>query len=136
MPRISAVLRNRFFALALLVLATGSRASAHHSFGAFYDEDQTVSVQGTIVELAYKNPHAWVQFDAKDNDGKVQRIGAEWANPGRLAQQGILQDTLKPGDHVIVTGSPSRNPSEPKMHLKAIVRVSDGWKWVGRGERR
>jgi hypothetical protein len=134
-PRISAVWRNKRFALALLALTAGSPASAHHSFAAFYNEDQSVSVQGTIVELAYKNPHAWVHFDARDNDGKVQRIGAEWANPGRLAQQGILQDTLKPGDHVIITGSPSRNPSEPKMHLKGIVRVSDGWKWAGRDRR-
>jgi len=126
---------SKFCALALIVLAAGSRASAHHSFAAFYNEDQTVSVQGTIVELAYKNPHAWVHFDARDNDGKVQRIGAEWANPGRLAQQGILQDTLKPGDHVVITGSPSRNPSELKMHLKGIVRVADGWKWAGRDRR-
>lgn len=125
----------KWLSLAFLVAANVS-VNAHHSFAAFYDEDQSVSIQGTIVELAYRNPHAWVQFDARDNDGRIQRIGAEWANPGRLARQGILQDTLKPGDRVIVTGSPSRNPSELKMHLKGIVRVSDGWKWVGRGDRR
>lgn len=123
---------SKWLLLGSLIVAANASISAHHSFAAFYDEDESVSVQGTIVELAYKNPHAWVHFDARDNDGKVQRIGAEWANPGRLAQQGILQDTLKPGDHVIITGSPSRNPSELKMHLKRIVRVSDGWKWAGR----
>jgi hypothetical protein len=126
----------KWLPLGLLIVAAGAPAYAHHSFAAFYNEDQTVSIDGTIVELEYRNPHAWVRVDARDNDGKMQRIGAEWANPGRLAQQGILHDTLKPGDHVIVTGSPSRNPSELKMHLKGIVRVSDGWKWVGRGDRR
>lgn len=120
----------------VFALVAGLTVSAHHSFAAFYDEDQSVSIEGTIVELEYRNPHAWVHFQARDNGGKVQRIGAEWANPGRLAQQGILHDTLKPGDHVIITGSPSRNPSELKMHLKGILRVSDGWKWVGRSDRR
>jgi hypothetical protein len=134
MLRISAASLSRL--LALVILAASVPAHAHHSFAAVYHEDQSVSVEGTIVELAYRNPHAWVHFQARDNDGKVQTIGAEWANPGRLAQQGVLQDTLKPGDHVIVTGSPSRNPSELKMHLKGIVRVSDGWKWVGRTDRR
>jgi uncharacterized protein DUF6152 len=127
---------SRWLPLGLLIVAASVTVRAHHSFAAFYNEDQTVSIDGTIVELEYRNPHAWVHFQARDNDGKVQRIGAEWANPGRLAQQGILHDTLKPGDHVIVTGSPSRNPSELKMHLKGIVRVSDGWKWAGRGDRR
>jgi uncharacterized protein DUF6152 len=131
-PGIRAGLKTRTAFVLLFVLIASVGVRAHHSFAAFYNEDQSVSVQGTIIELAYKNPHAWVHFDARDNDGKVQRIGAEWANPGRLAQQGILQDTLKPGDHVIITGSPSRNPSELKMHLKGIVRVSDGWKWAGR----
>ena len=137
-PGIQAGLQTRPTLVLLFAIAWASAVSlsAHHSFAAFYIEDQSVSIEGTIVELAYRNPHAWVHFDAKDNDGRMQRVGAEWANPGRLAQQGVLHDTLKPGDHVIVTGSPSRNPSEPKMHLKGIVRLSDGWKWAGRGERR
>src|SRR6185436_2437249 len=115
----------KWLPLGFLIVAANASMSAHHSFASFYNEDQSVSIEGTIVELAYRNPHAWVHVDARDTDGRVQRIGAEWANPGRLAQQGILHDTLKPGDHVIVTGSPSRNPSELKMHLKGIVRVAD-----------
>jgi hypothetical protein len=108
----------------------------HHAFAAYYLEDQTVSIEGDLVEFEYRNPHAWVHVDSRDNFGRMQKVSAEWANPGRLSQQGITRDTLKPGDRLIVTGSPARNPSEYRMHLKKIERPADGWTWVGRGERR
>lgn len=122
--------------LVLGVLALNGPAYGHHSFVAYYTEDETVSVEGHVVEFEYRNPHAWLHFQARDNDGRLQRISAEWANPARLSRQGILKDTIKPGDRVIVTGSPSRNPTELKMHLKGITRLSDGWKWAGRSESR
>lgn len=109
-------------------------ASGHHAFGAHYFEDQSVSVEGEIVELDYRNPHAWVHINATDLAGKVRRISAEWASPGRLSQQGIGKDTLRPGDRVVITGSPSRDEAEYKLHLKGIERRADGWKWVGRGQ--
>jgi hypothetical protein len=126
----------RSFLFALMIVAAVAPLRGHHSFAAFYNEDERVAIEGTIVELEYRNPHAWVHFEARDNDGRIQRIGAEWANPGRLSQQGIQRDTLKPGDRVVVTGSPSRNPNELKMHLKGIKRLSDGWTWAGRNDRR
>jgi hypothetical protein len=48
--------------------------SAHHSWTASYLEDQTVSVEGEIVELAYQNPHAWVHVSSRDNSGRMQTI--------------------------------------------------------------
>jgi hypothetical protein len=44
---------------------------------------------------------------------------------------GIARDTLKPGDYVIVTGSPARNPTDPRIRMKSILRPKDGWKWNG-----
>jgi hypothetical protein len=110
-------------------------AYGHHSFAAYYLEDQTVSIEGELMELDYLNPHSWVHIAAADTTDRVHRVSAEWSNPGRLQQQGITKDTLKPGDRVIVTGSPARDPSEYKMHLKRIERPADGWKWIGQGQR-
>lgn len=111
-------------------------AHGHHSFAAHYFEDQTVSIEGSVMEFAYRSPHAWVHILARDNDDQMRTVGAEWANPSRLGQQGITKDTLRPGDQVIVTGSPSRDPSAYKMHLKRIERPADGWRWGGGGGRR
>ena len=123
------------FAAALL---SGAVASAHHSFAAFYFEDQSVSIEGEIDAFENRAPHAWVYVMAPDPDGRVRRYGAEWANPRRLQRDGITSETLKAGDRVAITGSPGRVASDYKVHLKRIRRLSDGWEWRGgqRGRRR
>jgi hypothetical protein len=110
--------------------------SAHHSFAAYYNESQSISLEGTVHEFRYKSPHAILVFHAPDPAGRMQRYEAEWANPRRLEGQGITTNTLRPGDVVVVTGSPGRVASENKVHLKGIRRPSDGWKWGGDGRRR
>jgi hypothetical protein len=110
---------------------------AHHSFAAYYNESQSISLQGTVHEFQYKSPHAILVFHAVDGAGRIQKYEAEWANPRRLEGQGITSSTLRPGDVVVVTGSPSRTSSDNKVHLKGIRRTSDGWTWGGdRGRRR
>jgi hypothetical protein len=115
---------------------TAVPSTGHHSFAAYYHEEQSVSIEGDIVEFEYRNPHAWVHVLAVDKQGQGRRVSAEWSNPNRLAARGITRDTLRPGDRVIVSGSPSRNPSEYRMHLKRIERPADGWVWAGGPARR
>ena len=45
-------------------------AAAHHSFSAFYFEDQRVTIEGEIVEFQYRNPHAWVHVMVTEADGR------------------------------------------------------------------
>jgi hypothetical protein len=110
---------------------TGAVTSAHHSFAAYYFEDQSVSIEGAIDVFDYRAPHAWVYVMAPDTEGRVQRFAAEWANPSRLRRDGITRETLKAGDRVEITGSPGRTASEYKIHLKRIRRPADGWEWRG-----
>lgn len=114
------------------VLLAGTGLAAHHSFAAYYFEEQSVSIEGAIDAFEFRAPHAWVYVMAPDADGRLQRYAAEWANPTRLRGDGITRDTLTPGDRVVITGSPGRTPSEFKIHLKRIQRPADGWEWRGR----
>jgi len=121
----------------LMVLLTGAvvagvPADAHHSFAADYFEEKTVSIEGVVEEFLYRNPHSLLVVMAKDESGRVERFTAEWGGAGRLAQRGVTSETLKPGDLVIITGSPGRNPSEHKLHLKGLHRPTDGWRWPRR----
>jgi hypothetical protein len=104
---------------------------AHHSFAAYYYENESMTVEGDIVQFDFKNPHAWVHVAVKDAGGQSLTYSAEWANPNSLTRQRITKETLKAGDYVIITGSPGRNASEHKLHLKGIERPSDGWRWRG-----
>ena len=117
------------------LLAT-TTADAHHSFAKTYAEEQLISLEGDIVSFEYRSPHAWVYFNAADSTGVVRKFGAEWANPRRLVQQGVLATTLKAGDHIVVGGAPSRSANAYAVHLKSIQRPSDGWTWPGSGGRR
>jgi hypothetical protein len=104
--------------------------SGHHSFAAYYFEDQSIEIQGEIVEVQFKAPHTWVHVRAQDTGGGKERVyAAEWANPSRLEREGMTKDTLRVADVVRVWGSPSRDPNDGRIHLKRILRPSDGWEW-------
>jgi uncharacterized protein DUF6152 len=124
---------NRILIALGIALLAAAGAHAHHSFSAYYFEEQTVTIEGTVDEFEYKAPHAWLHVLAPDADSQMQRFSAEWANPQRLARDGVTVDRLKPGDIVRVTGSPGRTASERKLHLKRIERPADGWVWGGTG---
>ena len=108
-----------------------SRAYAHHSFAATYFEDKTEKVEGNLVQFLFRNPHSFVQVEAEDEHGVMQRWAIEWGAGGQLGRQGVTRDTLKPGDHVIIVGNPGRNPEDHRMRMVNITRPSDGWKWGG-----
>lgn len=122
----------RIVATLIVVVALGAAVRGHHSFATYYFEEQSVSIEGVLVEFELKAPHAWVHVLAPDANGQMQRYGAEWSNPSRLARDGIDKDTLRAGDRVVIVGSPGRVASEFKLHLKRIERLSDGWKWTRR----
>ena len=121
--------------LALAVTAgavlSGGRALAHHSFAATYFEDKTQKVEGNLVQFMYRNPHSFVQLEAPDEKGVVQRWSIEWGAGGQLGRQGVTRETLKPGDHVVIVGNPGRNPEDHRLRMVNITRPSDGWKWGG-----
>jgi Family of unknown function (DUF6152) len=122
-------MKRLILALALVTVPVTGLVQAHHSFAAHYFEDQSTSIEGEVAEFAYRSPHAWLYIMVADQRGGKRRVGAEWASPDRLVRAGITKDTIKPGDYVIVTGSPGRNPADFAVHLKAIERPSDGWSW-------
>ena len=123
--------RTVLVALLAAALLAGGRAYAHHSFAATYFVDQEVTVEGTLTQFLYRNPHSFVKVEAKDDKGETVTWSVEWGGGAQLTQEHVTRDTLKPGDHVIVTGNPGRDPSEHRIRLHKIVRPSDGWKWEG-----
>jgi Family of unknown function (DUF6152) len=120
-----------FLVMTATVLAAGGRAYGHHSFAATYFVDQEVTVEGTLTQFLYRNPHSFVKVESKDDQGNVVTWSVEWGGGAQLTQEHVTRDTLKPGDHVIVTGNPGRDPAEHRIRLHKIVRPSDGWKWEG-----
>ena len=120
--------------LATGALLAGVSAYAHHSFTATYDESATTQIEGQLVQFMFRNPHAWVHVMAPDENGDMQRYGVEWGGAGQLSGQGVTRDSLKPGDHVIITGNPGRNARDHRVRMHSLLRPSDGFGWGFEGE--
>jgi len=120
--------------LALLIPITmllAAPVQGHHSFAATYFVDQEISIDGTLTQFMFRNPHSFVKVSAKDKNGQEQIWSIEWGGGAQLTQQHVTRDTLKAGDHVVVTGNPGRDADEHRIRLHKIVRTSDGWTWEG-----
>ena len=111
---------------------TSVRMYAHHSFAAAYFEDQSVTIEGELVQFLFRNPHSFVHVLVKEKDGSVVRYAVEWGGAGQLGSQGVGKDTLRVGDVVIIKGSPGRNPEDHRIRLVTLQRPKDGFVW---GER-
>ena len=100
---------------AALVAASGLLAAviplaAHHSFAAEYDSNQPITLKGTVKELKWMNPHAYVYVDVPGEDGKVVTWALETLSPNALARQGWNRDSLKKGDPVTVEAYKAKDP--------------------------
>ena len=72
----------------------------HHSIVGTYDDAEEITLDGQMVLMLFRNPHAFVQIDVPDENGAKQRWAIEWGGAARLSTRGITRDTFKPGDHV------------------------------------
>jgi hypothetical protein len=109
--------------VAVLVLVPG--AYAHHSFANIYDSSRRVNLEAVISSFAFINPHPYLIIKVGRGAAGTQEWRAEMDNRFELADIGITAQTFKPGDRVVVSGSPGRN--EPQiMYLWRLERASDG----------
>jgi len=115
--------------LAVVALAVGAQAFAHHSFAATYLEDQSMTIEGELVQFQLRNPHAYVHVVVKEPDGSMVRYVVEWGSPIQLSGTGVTRNTLKPGDHVIISGNPGRDPANHRVRLLTLRRPKDGLSW-------
>jgi hypothetical protein len=92
----------------LLALASAGAALAHHS-GAMFDANKEVSLQGTVKEFQYTNPHSWLVVNVPDANGKVTEWSFEAEGPSTLLRAGIKKSSLQPGDKVTVKGHPLKD---------------------------
>lgn len=130
-------MKSSLLVLALVgMLATGVAAYAHHSFAGTYREGETISVEGTVAEFNIRNPHSFIGIEVTDDDGNVTRWGGEWGGVTQLSQGGVDRFTLKIGDRIIVEGAPPRDPNDPRLLVRRVVRPATDTEpefvWQGR----
>lgn len=94
-------------------------AAAHHG-AVNYDSSAPVTIQGTVADFQFINPHVLIYVNVKDPSGKVEKWTCEATSPNLLYRRGWNKTTLKPGDQITLTGNKAKN-GVPLLRLMKIV---------------
>ena len=114
--------------LGVLAMTVGVVPAAAHHSGAMFEERKTITVEGTVKEFQYMNPHSWLLVDVKNKDGTVTTWGFEAEGPTTLMRAGIRPSEFKTGTKITITGRPMKD-GKPAATWEYAVRTSDGKKF-------
>lgn len=112
-------------------------ASAHHSF-AMFDRTKMATIEGTVKQFAWTNPHVvlWVIADPKEGEPDKTWF-LELTSPGNLTRLGLTKRSFKAGDKVKVQLHPLLSGETGGEFIRATLvdsgQVVDCGKEVGEG---
>ena len=129
-------------AAAICIVTAASSAYAHHSHPLTYDWCKTLTIEGKVEKIEYKDPHSHI-FLRLDN-GTLWTV--DWAPLAGLKNNRWLepaQQALIFGTRIAVTGAPIRTLAEIRQHFPdyntepnpntidpaSMRRVDDSWSW-------
>ena len=130
-------------AVTFSIINLASPADAHHSHPYFYDQCKTITIEGRVERVEFKNPHTWIVVRA--DDGVVYTV--DWAGLRGLTNSGIIgpaKEALVFDARVRVTGNPIRTAAQIREHFPdfksevnpntvdplSIRRVDDTFNWA------
>lgn len=97
-------------AAAVSAATLSGAALAHHSFGAEFDQNAPMKLEGTVVKFEWVNPHSWIHIDVVDaKTGKHVVWRVEGGAPSALLRRGWNRNSLPPGTNISVNGYASRD---------------------------
>jgi hypothetical protein len=121
---VSGMKQTTWLAAVALVVLIGGAGEAHHSLAATYRLDETQTIEGTLVQVAYRAPHSFVHVEALDDHGVMRRWSAEWGDVADLMSGGVPPD-LRVGDRIRIIGHPGRHEATYRLLVADIMRPVD-----------
>ena len=110
------------FVLLAAVLAGPAQVAAHHGAASF-DTAVEITLKGTVTEWTWFNPHCFLRFDVKGDDGTVKSWAVEAGNPTDMTKRGWSRNSFKPGDQVTVTLQPVKTGA-PVGRIRTVVAAN------------
>lgn len=109
-------------------------AEAHHSITGAYDTRRDVRVEGVVRRFEFVNPHAFITLEVRETGRAPQQWRVELDDRGELSDIGMTAKTLRPGDRVVIVGSPARREGN-RLYLARLDRPADGYSFEQVGGR-
>ncbi len=109
--------------VSIVIMICAIPAVAHHSF-AMFDASKTMTLEGTVKEFHWTNPHSWIFVNVADAEGHPVEWAIELGSPSGLTRQGWVPKTLVPGMNVKVMIRPLKDGKPGGQFL--TVTLPDG----------
>jgi len=130
-------MRTKLSLLCAALLAAAIPAAAHHGTGASYDLSHPTTLEKTVTEFHYANPHPQLFFDVTSNGEVTHWSGEFYPNPAQLIQGGWgrkrSEAALAPGTKITVTLAPARAGTKVGAILKLMNEKGEVLLGVGGG---
>ena len=107
-----------------------SAAVAHHGTAQIYDSQSIMTIKGTVSEVFWGNPHAYLKIAVKNGSSSDEWV-AELGSAFNLERMGWARDRAKVGEPITMTGwrgRPAKNPYlgatvDPASGLPRLLRL-------------
>lgn len=91
-----------------LALVWGPVASAHHSF-ALFDMARLTTLEATVREWKWTNPHTWLIVEVKRPNGTSEVWSLVGSSPNMMSRWGWKASDIKTGDKLKIDIHPARD---------------------------
>jgi hypothetical protein len=109
-------------ALAFVVSCALPLLARHHSVPVNFDQSRTISIEGVLTEIAWRNPHARFRMDVTTDGAKTEWL-VEMGAANTMRRAGFPMERFAVGDKVTVVGWPGRR--DRTVLLREVV-AADG----------
>lgn len=109
--------------LLLLAQASAQGVAAHHSTPVNFDQSKTITIEGVLTEIAWRNPHSRFRVAVTAEDGNTAEWLAEMGGIIIMRRAGFPVDVFALGDRITITGNPGRRGRS--VRLREVV-LPDG----------
>ena len=104
----------------LALSITGPLSWGHHGT-AGYDLEKTITLQGTVQDFEWSNPHCVVQILARNDKNETELWTIELGAPGIMARNGWSRNSLKPMDEVVAETHPAKNGASSGLSATSTI---------------
>ena len=113
---------------AFAFLGASATAFAHRGFTVEFDPTKCMDLKGTLTDIDWENPHAYLQMDVKDADGTTDNWSLETVTPNALKRNGTTrQDFLSNiGKPISARACPRKAGGTPYRGAAEYLALADG----------
>ena len=122
----------------VLLAIYAAPADGHHAFGAEFDAEAPIQIEGRVVRLEWVNPHSWIHLEVTKMvqvDGEVvptnpsQEVWmVEGGTPNVLVRRGLRRECIPVGTALVVDGYQAKDHTLKRANGRDVT-FPDGRKF-------